>query len=232
MDWSFSETARDSDRDCFVYEAHSTMDFEGLNDLWIRVYGTECGWIKNHDGSLYKDRYHDSSTYLLAMVNGVIVGTMRLVSDSSVGLPLEQFVSIQDHRNARTLIECTRLMVVPEFRNRRMQELPFGVLGGLVKGCIQWCVINDVTHIIADLFKNTATTPAEPLIALGFERIGLEFVDTELDEPDQSEALLLRVNELASRGFRTDSQFYRYLTEFDHSVLVSRADIPSSVLTY
>ncbi len=59
--------------------------------------------------------------------------------------------------------------------------------------------------------RSTATTPMAPLLALGFTETGIEFVDTELAEPDESVALLLEVGELFSRPFRSSNPFYRYL---------------------
>ncbi|MFD0391935.1 hypothetical protein ACFQ3Z_01080 [Streptomyces nogalater] len=50
------------------------------------------------DGPRHKDRYDDRSTYLLARVEGTVVGTMRLVEDGTGGLPIEQFVAIDELR--------------------------------------------------------------------------------------------------------------------------------------
>ncbi|WP_322770664.1 N-acyl amino acid synthase FeeM domain-containing protein [Frankia sp. Cr1] len=186
--------------------------------LWETVYGKEFGWLPTDAGGSYRDRYDSRSAYLLATVDGVTTGTMRLVADSPEGLPVEQFVSIADLRGDKRLIECQRLMILPEYRNRRWDELPYGVLGGLVKACLHWCIVNGYSHILADLFTQTATTPMWPLMALGFEETGKEFVDTELDEEGTSVAILLRVGELFSRPFRTSDPFYRYLMTYDDAI--------------
>jgi len=203
-----------------VYKAATEDDFEAVDAIWNAVYGAECGWLKPADGLRHKDRYHTYSTYLLAKVAGRPVGTMRLVADSPESLPIEQFVSIAELRGDRRIIECQRLMVLADYRNKRWPELPYGVLGALVKACLHWCVVNGVTHILADLFLNTKTTPLQSLMAIGFEETGKEFIDTELNEPDRSVALLLRVGELFSRPFRTTSPFYRYLMAYDDHVHV------------
>ncbi|MDI2132414.1 N-acyl amino acid synthase FeeM domain-containing protein [Yinghuangia seranimata] len=216
--WKFVPHVRDPDLPSSVYRAASDADFVAIDGLWADVYGAEFGWLPSGTGPAYKDRYHENATYLLARVEHQVVGTMRLVADSAGGLPIEQFVGIDDIRPGRRLIECQRLMILPEFRNRRFPEFPQGVLAGLVKGCIHWCLANGVTHILADLFTQTATTPIGPLRALGFEETGKEFVDTELSQAGSSVALLLRTGELFSRTFRTASPFYRYLMEYDEFV--------------
>lgn len=206
--------------DAGVYKAISPSDFEQVNTLWRRVYGEEFGWLSPSDGVLLKDRYDSHSTYLLAKIDGQVVGTMRLVTDSDEGLPVEQFVSIEDLRGSRRLMECQRLMILPDYRNKRWPALPHGVLGGLVKGCLHWCLANGVSHILADLFMGTKTTPLKPLMALGFQETGKEFIDSELAESDKSIALILEVGELFSRSFRTTAPFYQYLMEPDDFVRV------------
>lgn len=216
--WRFIEQFRPGDGPYYVSPARSRQDFEAVNQLWNAVYGDECGWLPPAEGARYLDRYHAHSTYLVAKAEGRAVGTMRLVADSREGLPIEQFVDIADLRGERTLVECQRLMILPEFRNRRWQDLPYGVLGALFKGCLHWCVANSLTHVIADLFTSTKTTPIGVLKSIGFEDTGKEFIDTELSEPDKSIALILRIGELFSRTFRTNSPFYRYLMEYDEKV--------------
>ncbi|ROO86430.1 acetyltransferase (GNAT) family protein [Actinocorallia herbida] len=187
--------------------------------LWNAVYGTEFGWLPPGGGPCHKDRYDDHSTYLMVRVGHQVVGTMRLVADSADGLPVEQFVNIDELRPpGRRLIECQRLMILEEHRNQRYPNLPYGVLGGLVKACVHWCVRKGITHILADLFTETPTTPIGPLKALGFTETGKEFIDTELQQAGTSVALLLDVGELFSRPFRTTNPFYRYLMEYDEIV--------------
>jgi len=212
MDWSFVDETAGPHDGFAVCKASGDADLEQVDMLWRAVYGEEYGWLPVDAGALHKDKYHPHSVYLLATVAGQVVGTMRLVVDSPERLPVEQFVDIGPLRGeGDRLIECQRLMMLPQFRNRRFEEMPFGVLAALVKGCLHWCLINGVSHIVADLFRSTATTPMAPLLALGFTETGIEFVDTELAEPDESVALLLEVGELFSRPFRSSNPFYRYL---------------------
>jgi hypothetical protein len=220
--WKFVDEPAVLSNDSGVFVATSESDLDNVDTLWREVYGQEYGWLPADSPALHKDWYHPHSAYLVAAVNGRAVGTMRLVADSPQQLPIEQFTSIEQLRDPgrRRLIECQRLMVLKEYRNTRQAGMPFGVFGALVKGCLHWCLRNGFSHIVADLFVNTATTPMAPLLAIGFEETGIEFVDTELDEPDLSVALLLDLGELFSRSFRSSSPFYRYLMEHDAHVAV------------
>jgi N-acyl-L-homoserine lactone synthetase len=216
--WEFIEKTRPGDGSYYVSRARSDQDLAAVDLLWNSVYGDECGWLEPANGPRYLDRYHTHSTYLVAKAEGRPVGTMRLVVDSAEGLPIEQFVDISDLRGNRTLVECQRLMILQEFRNRRWRELPYGVLGALFKGCLHWSLANSLSHVIADLFTSTKTTPISALMGLGFEETGKEFIDTELEEAGTSIALILRLGELFSRPFRTDNSFYRYLAEYDENI--------------
>jgi N-acyl-L-homoserine lactone synthetase len=216
--WYFAESQREPDGSHYVYTAKENDDLAAVDALWNTVYGDEFGWLKKAAGPHYLDRFHKHSVYLIAKAEGRAVGTMRLVFDSPEGLPVEQFTSISELRGKRTLIECTRLMILPEYRNRSWPEMPFGVLGALFKGCLHWSIANSYTHIIADLFVDTKTTPIATLLGMGFEETGKEFIDSELHEPDRSVALILKVGELFSRSFRTNRPFYRYLMEYDERI--------------
>lgn len=225
MDWRFTPAPKPESSPTGVYPAVSQSDFQQVEQLWRTVYGREFGWLAaGAGGHLHADRYHPHSVYLLARVGGSPVGTMRLVRDSEAGLPVEQFVGIDKIRGSGDprLIECQRLMVLPDRRNQRIEGMPYGVLAALVKGCLHWCLDNAYSHVVADLFVSTPTTPRAPLLALGFVETGLEFVDTELAEAGRSVALQLRIGELFSRAYRGGSDFYRYLMAPDPAIDVYR----------
>lgn len=219
MTWEFFEALPATNKRA-VYLADSEEDFDSVEALWRDVYGDELGWLPKASQPLRRDRYHQHSVYLIARIAGQAVGTMRLVRDSAEGLPIEQFVSIQQLRDPldQRLVECQRLMISDKWRNTRTPDMPHGVFAALTKGCLHWCLTNNFSHIIADLFENTPTTPVTPLLAIGFENTGISFIDTELEEPDISTALLLNVGELFSRPYRCATPFYRYLMEPDNAV--------------
>ncbi|MDQ2583485.1 GNAT family N-acetyltransferase [Saccharothrix yanglingensis] len=219
--WRFVEDCAPVPNGSGIRLATIESDFDDVDTVWREVYGREHGWLPADAPALHKDRYHPNSAYLIAAADGHPVGTMRLVVDTPEGLPIEQFTGIDALRvGDRRLVECQRLMVMGEYRNRRAPGMPYGVFAALVKGCLHWCLRHGYSHIVADLFLNTSTTPMAPLLALGFTETGIEFVDSELDEPDRSVALLLELGELFSRPFRSTNPFYRYLIEPDTNIAV------------
>lgn len=222
MNWRFAERMPSYPDGFAVYPAATDSDLDEVEKMWQAVYGHEYGWLPADAPVLHKDNYHPYSVYLLAAVSGSVVGTMRLVMDSAQRLPIEQFASIDVLRGDgdRRMIECQRLMILADVRNKRYDEMPFGVFAALVKGCLHWCLRNHWSHIVADLFLDTATTPMTSLLALGCVKTDIEFVDTELDEPSRSVALLLDTGELFSRSYRCDNPFYRYLSTPDDVVAV------------
>jgi len=206
--------------------ATTEAELGAVDDLWRAVYGRERGWIDPlQRGCLYRDRYHDHSIYLLASAEGHAVGTMRLVLNSGSGLPVEQFVSLNEGGGATRSIECQRLMVLPAYRKRRdEQRCPYGVFAALMKATLHHCLENRITHVVADLFLDTDTTPRRQLAVLGFRELGEPFVDFELTEASKSIALILEIADLLATTFRDKDAFHRYLVTPDEACLPRRSD--------
>lgn len=137
---------------------------------------------------------------------------MRLVHDSPIGLPIEQFVDVSDIKRGRNVIECQRLMVLSEDRAYRDAQLPFGAFGALVKSTVHHCLQTRQDHILADCFVNTPTTPIRQLMGIGFVETGRSFTDHELAESGPSTALLLKMETLYQLIRMAPSEYFRYLT--------------------
>ncbi|WP_406292915.1 hypothetical protein OG948_00795 [Embleya sp. NBC_00888] len=105
-------------------------------------------------------------------------------------------------------------MVRPEFAEAPLAELPFGALGGLFKGSLQWAVSHDVSDVVVELADRRAT---DRLAELGF--LPVEGSGT----PDGPLTYRLNVSRLVARGFRAGHPFYCYLLEYDESVLVGNS---------
>lgn len=191
-----------------------------VDNIWRRVYGQEFAWLKDDRPVLYDDAYHPHSLYLLAHVDGVAAGVMRLVHNSPLGLPIEQFAPIDqitDGLNAG-LIECQRLMVLPEFRKKRSRHLPFGIYMGLVKAALHYCLQTRIGYVIADCFTDTNTTPIESLKQIGFRETSLSFVDTELNEASESIALFLDIRDMMSNIYSAKNGLGGYLMTHDPNI--------------
>jgi hypothetical protein len=186
-------------------------------------YGKERNWLDpNASGPLYRDRDHEHLSSLLVEVNGEAAGTMRLVCDSRPCLRVEQFMSLVDAKRDRRTVECQGLMV----GSLELQKIassaaaPFGLLPCMVKATLHFRLQNGITHVVADLFTDTDTTPMCSLEQLGFMRIGEPFIDHELTESSPSVALMLEISNLMARIFGTKGALERYLVVHDEHLQI------------
>ncbi|WP_263748240.1 N-acyl amino acid synthase FeeM domain-containing protein [Plectonema radiosum] len=195
--------------------ASTSNDFEQINRLWHEVYVKEMGWLQTTSQDLFHDRYHPYSVYFLASIDEVAVGTLRLVFDSSIGLPVEQFFHLGLLKINHRFVEGQRMMVSSSFRHRKFKSAPFGLLMSLNKAAFHYCFMSGVTHILADAFVNTPTTPIKAFKALGFEEVGCPFADTELSDSSKSVMLILGMDRLISKAYIAQGKLFKYLLEFD-----------------
>ncbi|MFD4998673.1 hypothetical protein [Streptomyces buecherae] len=206
MDFTFVENERDPGRDC--YTAHSNIDMLSIESL---------------SGRRPRDRFGLSSAApaqdafaarMLVMVEGELVACAELVA-YSLGLPLTQWPEPQSVlRHSCRLVQRRRPVVRPEIAEAPLAELPFGALGGLFKGSLQWAVSHDVSDVVVELADRRAT---DRLAELGF--LSVEGSGT----PDGPLTYRLNVSRLVTRGFRAGHPFYCYLPEYVESVLVGNS---------
>jgi hypothetical protein len=218
--------------------AEDVDEFQRVNDLWGEVYVRELGWLPDVSGDLFRDRYHGHSTYLLAtahdteLAREVGVGTMRIVHDSAIGLPIEQFTRLAPIKATFRWAESQRLMVPARYRGRPYDGAPFGIMAGLTKACIQFCFLHQISHVVVDAFVDTPTTPIERFRELGFEEFGSPFQDFELADSSPSVALVLNTMKLLAVAYGARSPLFRYLVAFDRSFhLYPGRDLETSSVT-
>ncbi|MFZ1010698.1 MAG: GNAT family N-acyltransferase [Candidatus Sulfotelmatobacter sp.] len=196
--------------------ARKSEDLQTINELLRSVYINERGWLPPDYSNILEDKYHPHSSYILAINKETGIGCMRIVSDSAVGLPIEQFFPLAPLKETQRFVESQRMMVLPEYRNAIMNGAPYGMWAGLVKACIQYCFVNKISHVFADLFTDPSTGPmVRKFRALGFQQIGVPFHDTELGARGQSVAMLLTVSQFLSRAYASRDALFNYLLEFD-----------------
>ncbi|MFD4723307.1 hypothetical protein ACFWOY_34120 [Streptomyces sp. NPDC058423] len=210
MDFTFTEARRDPDRDCFVYTAHSDLDRMGIESLRRRADPDALG--RPLAGPDEPDPFAPHTTHMLVMVEGELVAGAELVAYSPLGLPLVEWPRLGGLlRRCSRLVQVRRAVVLPEFADRPLPELPYGALGGLLKGCLQWAVSNDVSDVVLEVSDARAE-----------KRLGeLGCVLVEGCRPDAAVAThRLAVSEVVARGFRSGNPFYGYLLAYDESVLI------------
>src|SRR5262249_7692128 len=116
--------------------AQGPEDFQMINELLAKVYVRERGWLPGDCNNILEDKYHPYFRYILAVNKEIGVGFLRIISDSVVGLPIEQFFPLAPLKEAQRFVESQRLMVLPEYRNAILNGAPYGMWAGLVKACI------------------------------------------------------------------------------------------------
>lgn len=196
--------------------AATPAEFEMVDQLWREVYVEERRWLPPEPKNIYADKYHPHSAYLLAIKDETPIGTMRIVLDSQVGLPIEQFFVLGPLKESQKFAESQRLIVSPTFRNRKVKGAPYGMWAALIKACVHYCFLHRVSYVLADVFTDAANLPmVEKFERIGFHKIGCPFQDTELDAPGSSIAMLLTLSQLLARVYTTPSPFFEYLLQFD-----------------
>lgn len=199
---------------CF---AESESDFAMVEEVWKEVYFEELGWLKEQGCDPRSDRYHGSSKYVLAKdENGEPIGVMRVVVNSRIGLPIEQFIDIADikTRCEGRIIECARLMVPKRHRDVRIPGYPFGVYAAMVKATLHYCLQEGIYDVMANCFKYTETTPIKSLLQFGFKDLNMEFVD-DLSEASVCTALHLDIRDMLSGMYAAKRKFSCYMISHD-----------------
>ena len=196
--------------------AASPAEFEMVDYLWREVYVEERRWLPPKTKNIFADKYHPHSAYLLALKNETPIGTLRIVLDSEVGLPIEQFFVLGPLKESQKFAESQRLIVTPNYRNRKVKGAPYGMWAALIKASVHYCFLHRVSYVLADCFTDAANLPmVKKFERIGFHKIGCPFQDTELDAPGTSIAMLLTLSQLLSRVYTSPSPFFEYLLQFD-----------------
>ncbi|MEL7488193.1 MAG: hypothetical protein AAGJ87_13365, partial [Pseudomonadota bacterium] len=220
-----------------VREGTGDVDFlMSIHKLWRTVYSNELGWLNSAD-ELQADAYHDYSTYFLIEQTNEIglptpLATARVVSDSPCGLPIERFMPLGPLKEGRKIIETQKLMVLPEYRSRRFQQAPLGLMALIMQRVMRFAVTQNASMIIADVFNDPQISPIGPLKQIGFQKIGAPFVDTELAAPIESVAMGISRSMFLNKLFTDDNlAMLKYLRGEVTPRQVKRCDSPSPART-
>ena len=210
MDFTFTTAPKNPDLDCFVYQAHSPLDELGLTQLRHRVpydlFGHPLPTAADP-----RDAFTPHTVHILIMVLGEIVAATEMVTYSPLGLPADRGTPTSGLlRQSHRLAECRRPVVRPDLADRVWPELPHGLVGGLVKGCLHWSLLHDMSRIVADVVDEAAL---KPMLQLGFTPVPGRL-------PHGPHTLAAGVAEVTSRAFLSTNPFYRHLLDHDESVQI------------
>ena len=139
------------------------------------VFVEELGWMarKDRGAHILVDEFdQDSANYAAFDDEGHIVGSLRVVPDSALGLPLERCRVLDGYRRYRRLVELSRLAVAPEWRGTVLAAL-------LMKAGYQCALSMGATHIVLDTYVGNGRSSERLYVKLGFDQLTEPY-----DDPD------------------------------------------------
>ena len=156
------------------------------------------------------DEFEDHSYNYAAYDDvGQVIGSVRVVPDGPLGLPLEHCVPLNDYRNGKHLAEISRLAVASYHRSKsRLSAL-------LMKAAYQICIANGISHMVADTY-NDAT--AQLYEKMGFECIGGPYLDPEYNCNLPVFTLGLDINKAYTSLMGKRSGLWRFFTSDNENI--------------
>jgi hypothetical protein len=175
------------------------------------VYKEELGWISSIE-KVIDDRFSQHAHWVCVFDDDTPIGTLRIVSDSPEGLPVEQFADVR-HLLVGRAVEVQRFAVVPAWRNRRDANAPYGIGIELFREAVEFCLRGQFDTMVGDVFVDTPTTPIPFLRRFRFEQHPIVFRDTELAEESDSSLMTGHIPSLVERCGRKGVGLDAYIVE-------------------
>ncbi len=133
------------------------------------VFSEEEGkFSPTHDGRMF-DRFdaYPTSSNLIVLGDGEVVGSMRLTLDSEMGMPADEYYDFRAHLPPESrALNCGMYCVTKQYRSSRIAY-------GLMLMASYFAVSNNITHVVA---------PINPDIAKMLGRVGFKTLDEEFTE--------------------------------------------------
>ena len=144
-----------------------TWEMDEILRLRYQVYCKEKQWFKADDypDGREIDEFDAHSVHFLALKNNEVVGTVRAIFPSELGLPIINIFGITVPEHVIHYAEISRLAVAKETRGSE-------VITGLLHTLFSWCLESGITHIYAVIESNLLNF----LIRIGypFKKLGDE----------------------------------------------------------
>lgn len=138
-------------RNLFIRRTYSDEDRQAVMALRQAVYVEEQGRLTSSDQMKDTfDRYNAHSTYFIAYCSSAPIGAIKVINDSSMGLPCETIVNLAPWRTEEThLVEFGHLITLPSYRSQ-------GVGMAMMREALIFSVRElKPTHILGDFFVDT-----------------------------------------------------------------------------
>ncbi len=139
------------------------------------VFVGELGWLarKDRGAQILVDEFdRESAEYAAYDDIGRVVGSMRVVTDGPLGLPLERCQVLNGYRKSRRrIVELSRLAVAPQRRGTLVAAL-------LMKAGFQCAESLGATHIVLDTYVGDGALDAL-YRKIGFQELSLPYPDPD-----------------------------------------------------
>ena len=139
------------------------------------VFVDELGWMarKDRGAHILVDEFdQESANYAAYNADGEIVGSLRVVPDGPLGLPLERCQVLNGYRARKRIVELSRLAVAPAWRCTMLAAL-------LMKAGYQSAERMGATHLVLDTYTGDGTRLDRLYDRLGFEQLTDPYADPD-----------------------------------------------------
>lgn len=158
----------------------NAMEKDAAICLMEQVFDIELGYAK-----IKSDRFDEKAVFLITKSDGQVVASLRVVPDSELGLPVDEYTDISHLRDKKIkLAEVSRLACLKDFRYNHV------AMNGVI---FLKKVLTDmgITHVVIDSFLHSARLYRR----LGFEPLGEPIFDPTIlkagDDPSVPNSLIM-----------------------------------------
>jgi len=139
------------------------------------VFVEELGWMarKDQGAQILVDEFdRESVNYAAYDHAGEIIGSLRVVPDGPLGLPLERCRVLDGFRGHKRIVELSRLAVAPQWRCTLLAAL-------LMKAGYQCAEHMGATHLVLDTYVGNGKRLERLYQKLGFDQLTEPYQDPD-----------------------------------------------------
>ncbi|WP_437614586.1 aminotransferase class III-fold pyridoxal phosphate-dependent enzyme [Erwinia sp. V71] len=127
----------------------ATGDLTDVLSVRHKVYVEEAGRLNHVDDTITSfDRFDNYCVYIVAKLNNEPVATVKVIADSSLGLPCDEFAELSRYRVSQNcLCEFGHLISLPSVRNEKLGP-------AMMRAALIYAVNRGATHILGDFFAD------------------------------------------------------------------------------
>lgn len=190
-------------------------DLEALYRFRHEIYVAQMGWYPPDPSGRLMDDFDDIAHNFAALDNdGCVVGSVRVVPDNPIGLPLERYAPLNGYRAGKTPFEICRLAVHPSARKTN--------LGARMMKTSFMCIkMSGGSHVVLDTQVSGGTMRLYE--KAGFTRIGGEYIDDTVLAL-RCVTLSQRVADMYEVWPTARPALYRFFTSDDPSIYLTGAE--------